>query len=511
MLAINRRSLLRLAGTAGLVATVGAGARAGEPTQGGTLVVGINDETKTLDPTYSVQFSERQVLYLLYDTFLRMQPDFSVAPGLAKSWRMENGGSRVVFTVQEGVMFHDGTALDAQAVKWNIDRRLDEKIASPQRSQLRPQIASVEVVGPLDVAFNLNGPRPGLLSDLADRAGCMVSPTAAEKYGQDFGRHPVGTGPLVLSEWTQGTSIKLSRNPNYWVKGRPYLDGVTFRSIPNALIGIQRLIVGEIDFVGNLTPDLIGRLDGQHGIDVQEAPIGRWFTLQYQVDKPPFDNVKLRQAIAYALDRNRINQIVMGGKATLANGPTPAGLWWSSPDHIVYDYDPAKAKSLLKEAGISEGTPITLSAPSDPVMLRIDQLVEEQLDAVGLKVKLAPVANSESYARVVQRAINFTPITWTQRGDPDGLFYILFSSRGFANSTGYHNPDVDKLLESGRTTMDQSVRKQIYAEVKDHLMQDLPYIPLFFSAEYVAMSSKLGGYIGMPDEIPRFAGMWKSA
>ena len=229
------------------------------------------------------------------------------------------------------------------------------------------------------------------------------------------------------------------------------------------------------------------------------------------MDKPPFDNAKLRQAIAYALDRNRINQIVMRGRGKIANGPTPDGLWWSSPDQVVYDHDPDKARALLKEAGVAPGTTLPLSASSDLVSRRIDQLVAEQLEAIGLKVQLQPVSQAESYARVVQRAINFTPMSWTQRSDPDGLLYILFDSKGFANTTGYHNPDVDQKLDEARQITDQARRRALYAQIKTLIMQDLPYIPLFFAAEYAAVSKTAHGFVWPPDQVPRYRDMWKDA
>jgi peptide/nickel transport system substrate-binding protein len=507
-LTLRRRHLM--AGAAGAYAF---GARAAEdtPQRGGTLNVGYDDDAKTFNPAASVQLSERQVLYLVYNTLLATDVDFSLKPELARAWHAENDGHRYVFELQEGVRFHDGTAFDAAAVKWNIDHRLDPAVNSPQRAQLQSVIQGVDIVSPTVVALNLTAPHPALLSDLAERPGFMISPAAATKYGADLGRNPVGTGPFVFKAWNQGTSIVLERNPNYWQPGRPYLDSVVFRDIPNHIIGLQRLTVGEVDCVTSLSPDELRQIEGNDAITMEQARVGRWYSLQYQVDKPPFDNLNLRRAIAYALDRNRINQIAMRGRATIANGPTPPGLWWSSPDQVVYEYDPDKARTLLKQAGIAPGTTLPLAASSELTLRRVDQLVAEQLAAIGLKVQLQPVSQAESYARVVKRAINFTPISWTQRSDPDGLLYILFDSKGFANTTGYSNPAVDQKLDEARQTLDQNQRKALYAEVKTALMQDLPYIPLFFAAEYAALSKTAHGFVWPPDQVPRYRDMWKAA
>jgi peptide/nickel transport system substrate-binding protein len=510
---MDRRDLLRGIGLGGLaaIAAPAAAQAPATPRRGGTLNIGFGDSTKTLDPTYSIEFSERRVLYLLYNTLIAIDRDFSLKPELARSWQIENDGRRYIFQLQDGVRFQDGTGFDAEAVKFNLDRRLDETVASPQRSQLRPVIENVEVVGPLTVAINLRNPYPSLLADLADRAGFMVSPAAVQKFGQDFGRNPVGTGAFALRNWTQGTSITLERNPDYWEKDKVFLDRIVFRSVPNPVIGMQRLIVGEVDHVDALAPDALRQLEGKDGITIERAPIGRWYSLQWQVDKAPFNNVKLRQAIAHALDRDRINQITQDGRATISNGPVPPGLWWSSPDTVVYGHDVEKARALLAEAGVQPGTALTLTTPSDPLYRRINQLVAEQLGAIGLQATLTPVAMSDFYSRVVSRAINFTPINWAQRADPDGLLNILFHSKGFANTTGYSNPALDTLLEAGRRTLDQAERKRIYIQARDIIQADLPYISLYFAAEFAGYSRKLNGFAWMPDSIPRFRYCWKAA
>ncbi len=508
---MDRRTLLAAIGLGGLVVNASSAIAQERPRSGGTLTVGFEDSTKTLDPTYSVQFSERRILYLIYNTLVAIDTDFSLKPELARSWTVENDGKRYVFSLQPGVKFHDGTDFDAESVRFNLERRLDETVASPQRNQLRPVIDSIEVLGPLSIAINLKNPYPAMLSDLADRAGFMVSPGAVRKLGPDFGRNPVGTGPFTLRDWTQGTSITLERFADSWEKDRTYLDRIVFRSIPNAVIGMQRLLVGEIDFIDGLAPDNLRQLEGKDGLIIEKARVGRWYSFQWQVDKPPFDNAKLRQAIAHAINRERINQITMDGKATVANGPTPAGLWWSAPDTVVYEYDPVKAKAALAEAGVAPGTVITLVTPSDPLYRRINQLVAEQLAAIDLKVTLQPVATSEYYARVVARAINFTTTNWTQRADPDGLYYILFHSKGFANTTGYSNPEVDRLLEAARHTQDSAERKKLYAQVTEFVARDLPYISLYYAAEFAARTRKLHGFVWMPDNIPRFRSAWKEA
>ena len=496
-----------LAGLALTALTLGATQAATQPRIGGTLNVGFVEDAKTLDPTFSVQWSERQVLYLVYNTLLRMQPDFSLTPELAESWEIQEDGKRVVFKLREGVKFHDGTDFNAEAVKFNLDRRMDEAVGSPQRKQLAGVISKVEVVDDHTVAVITETPFAPLLSYLAERPGFMISPAAAEKYGEDFGSNPVGTGPFVFKEWTRGSRIVVEQNPDYWEEGLPYLDGVVLSDMGGSVVGMQRLMTAELDYIDSLTPQDLQLLEGADGIELAQIIVGRWYSYQWQWDKPPFDNAKLRKAIAHAIDRDRLNEVTMRGQARLSNGPTPTGLWWHADGLVGYDYDPEMARKLIAEAG-AKGMEIGLATPENQVLRQLNQLVQEQLNEVGLKVELKPVAQSEWYSRVVERAINFTPMRWTQRPDPDGLLSILFHSGGFANSTGYSNPEVDRLLEKARMTFDQPQRKELYDQAHGLILEDLPYVPIYFAAEFAAMRDRVMGFQWTPDQVPRFYNVW---
>jgi peptide/nickel transport system substrate-binding protein len=504
---IGRREALAAIGGSLLL---GSAARAETPQTGGTLNVGLVNDAKTYDPIYSVEFTERAVLYLVFNTLVKYAPDFSIRPELAKSWETSPDGKRIVFTLQDGVTFHDGTPFNSDVVKWNIEKRLDPAVQSPQRNLLAPIIASIEVLDPLRVAFNLTQPSPGIFSLLGDRPGFMVSPTAWQKLGKDYGGQPVGTGAFKFKEWVRGSQVTLEKNPNYWETGLPYLDRIVFRDLAGSVVGLQRLLTSEIDYVGELTPSDVVPLERRTDIVLAPIKVGRWYFLQWHVNAAPFDNAKLRLAFAHAIDRGRINDITMRGKGTLSNGPTPEGLWWYDPSIKSFDYDPAKAKALLTEAGYPNGFDAVLATPQITVFQQLDQLLQEQLAAVGIRLTLPPVAASEWYAKVVNGTTNMTPSRWTQRADPDGLLTILFDSKGFANTMKYSNPQVDALLQQARTTYDIPTRKRLYSEVQQLIVNDLPMVPLIFSAEYGALRSNLRGFEWIPDQIPRFREVWKA-
>ena len=500
-----------LIGLALFLCVPGDAVKAAEPVQGGTLNVGFFDDAKTLDPVYSVALSERQILFLMFDNLIDIGADFSLKPSLATSWEYQNGEKRVLLHLRTGVKFHDGTDFDADAVKWNLDWRMLPETNSPARSQLSSVIDNVEVVDKATVAINLKQPFPPLLSLLTDRAGLMVSPAAVKKYGKDFGSNPVGTGPFLLKSWTRGSRIELERNAAYWQQGQPYLDRVIFSDISTAVLGSQRLTTGELDFVAQITPQNARLLESNPDIKLVPVSVGKWYALQWHWDKPPFNNAKLRQAVAYAVDRQRINALLWSGKGSIANSETPPGLWWSPPDQEHYSYDPARAKKLLAESGYDTAIEIPLSAPSDTTLRQLVQLVKENLEAIGLKIRLEPIAQSEWYARAVAKQINFTPMRWTLRADPDGLIQFLFDTKGAANSTGYSNPEVDKLIAQARGTSDTATRKKLYEQIHQYIAQDLPYVSLAFSGEFVAMNKKVDGFVQMPDLIPRYRTLWKTS
>ena len=489
---------------AGMLSALPAGAQS--PVRGGTLTVGFPADAATFDPRFSVIFSERQVMYPVYNTLTKLGPDFSINPELATSWEVLDGGKRIVFKLREGVKFHDGTEFDANAVKWNIDSRLDEATKSPQRKQLVNVVESVEVIDRYTVEFNLLGPFPALMGMLAQRVGFVVSPTAARKHGEEFGSNPVGTGPFLFKEWVRGSHVRLERNPDYWEEGLPYLDKIDYEDVAGSVVGIQRLVTGEIDYVGQLSPNDIRAIEDNADIELHPVKVGRWHSLQWRWDRPPFDNADFRRAVAHAIDRKHIVDILTAGKATMAAGPTPPGLWWySDPD--AFEHDPDKAREYLEKSGY-KGDEVLLTVAGTGIYPRIGQLVQEQLLDVGINIQINAVPQKGWYGKVLKGEFEFTPTRWTQRPDPDGLLQILFHTEGFANSTKYSNPKVDALLDEARTMTDIPARTKLYAEAQRHIAADLPYVSLFFAVEYGATRTHVHGFEWIPDQIPRFRELW---
>lgn len=494
----------------GLLATADSALAQDRPVLGGTLNVSLPNDAKSLDPTYQINFTERQPLYLIYNNLVGLTPDFSYAPELAEKWELVDSGRKLIFHLRQGVKFHDGTVFDAAAVKWNLEHRMNPQTASPSRQLLAELIDSVDIDGPTRVAINLKGPAPNLLGMLGQREGFMISPAAAAKYGKELGVNPVGTGPFVFKEWDPGNRLVVDKNPNYWEPGKPYLDRIVFLQTSNTAVGVPRLMTRELDFVSALTPVDVRPLEGRAGVKLSRSPGNRWMALQMRIDKPPFDNPKLRQAMAHAIDRKRIVDIVMSGKADVAEGPTPPGLWWFDESVTGYPYDPAKARALLAEPGVKPETELVLSVSPVAINQQVSQLAQEQLQAVGLKVRIEPVSIADWYPQLLNGVINFLPIRWSQRPDPDGLFSYLYHSKSGHNSSKYISPELDSLLDRARALEDRNARRDLYIQAQKMMVRDLPYIYIFHSIEFAAMRDEVRNYVWIPDEIPRFREVWKT-
>jgi peptide/nickel transport system substrate-binding protein len=478
------------------------------PVRGGTLSIGWIPGAKTFDPHLSVQWPERFVLYMVFNTLVGLDKSFNVIPELARSWQVSSDGKRVTFQLQRGVKFHDGTEFNAETVKWNVERVLDPNTKSPQRSQLEA-VAAVTVVDPHTVAFELKRPFAPLLAALGERPGFIVSPAAVQKSGDGFGRTPVGTGPFRLVEWVADSRVTLERFPDYWDKGKPYLDRIVYRVVPDPTVRLTMVRTGEVDIATDVDAKDVPSLQGEARLKVAELkPPARWTGLQWQVDKPPFNNLALRQAIALAVNREELRTVLHLGFGEPARGPVVPGLWWFDPGFTGMRHDPALAKRKLAEAGYPNGFRYRFQVTNTPQWIRQAELLQAQLAPIGVTLELELVNPADAYALVVQRKSNWTHTNWTQRADPNGLLHILFHSKGFANTTGYSNPRVDELLDRAAALFEPERRKPLYREAERIIVDEAPYVFLNYTAEFAVMSRKVQNWEWVPDLVPRFRDLW---
>ena len=501
---------------AAATATPGAAVTAGEkPVRGGTLTVGLASDIANLDPAKSNLFVDRLVQYQIYDSLVTVDEKLEIKPALAESWDTSDPKA-VVLKLRKGVKFHDGTEFNAEAVRWNIQRILDDR-ASPRFSELAT-VEGIDVVDPSTVKLRLKEPFAPLFSLLVDRAGMIVSPAAAQKGGADFTRAPAGggTGPFRFVEWRKDERIVLERNPEYWRKDKdggalPYLDRVVYRPIPNEETRLANLKTGEIDVSDGAPAKDVEAIKKDQNLIYRQLPAFARGGIWLNANAEPFNNKALRQAFAYATDRAEIVKTVLFDISVVGTGPV-------APPHLGYDanfkgiqFDQAKAKEKLAEGGKPGGFSFKLFIQSGSPQTQIyGELLKDQLKKVGIDVELV----QQEFTKVVSdtQAGNFQAslIGWSGRIDPDGDMFSHFSTGGSLNYGKYSNPAADAALQEGRTTFDAEKRKAAYRRANQIIGEDSPYIFVSNGVASQVSTNKIRNYLLMPDNMMRFAETWKN-
>ncbi|RCK46508.1 peptide ABC transporter substrate-binding protein [Thalassospira profundimaris] len=457
----------------------------------GVLLVGQIAEPKSLDPAADTAVNDFRILVNMYDGLVRYKDGtLEVEPDLAKSWTISDDGKVYTFKLREGVTFHDGTPFNAEAVKYNFDRMLDEK--HPQHDTgpfplafFFSAIDHVDVMDDLTVKFTLKEPYAPFLSNLAYPPGLQVSPTAVKKYGKDFGRHPVGTGPFKFAEWESNAKVVVTRNDDYW-DGAPKLDAVVFRPITDANTRVAELMAGGIDLMVEVPPDNLGQLESDANFAVyQQAGPHLWFLILNTKDGP-FKDKRVRQAINYAINKKALVDNVLQGTADIAAGPIPPAFAWAYDKSLQpYPYDVEKAKKLIDEAGAA-GKEVTFyvteggSGMLDPIPM--GAAIQADLAKVGLKVKIETYEWNTFLGKVnpgLEGKADMAEMAW-MTNDPDTLPYLALRTdawpdKGGFNSGYYSNPKVDELLEKARTSTDQNERAKLYREMQQIVHDDAPW------------------------------------
>ncbi|MER6976969.1 ABC transporter substrate-binding protein [Streptomyces carpinensis] len=481
---------------------------AGKPVHGGTLTFATAMDITTLDPAFSQNFSERFAFYAMYNTLVAYDQNFNLVPELAERWQTSKDGKTLTLFLRKGVKFHDGTPFNAAAVKWNLDRLLDESTNSPLRGQLTPPVRSVKVVDDSTVALDLQSAWRPLLAALGERPGFMISPTAYKKYGKDYGLHPVGTGPFEFVSFTQNSSLKLKRFDGYWDPSHVYLDGITFQNVQDAQVQLTMLRTGEAQIADQMTPQLATTLQGVSSVAVSQRPTGDWYAMQMDCDKPPFNDARLRQAIAYATNRDGVRDALFLGKARDAAGPIGIGWAYDAHDSApVYAYDLDKAKALVAQANAT-GKRVRYVNSSQSDYQSIAQLLHEDYVKTGLNLQVGTVPASDYYNSVVADKNYWSLTKWTPRADPDGLLRNILHSGSNGNTTGYHNPEVDRLLDEAAGINDLTKAAPLYHQICRLVEKDAPYAWVIWPDALVPHTTNLGGLKLYPDGIYRLRSLW---
>ncbi len=455
------------------------------------LVVGQIAEPASLDPGVSTASNDFRILVNIYEGLVRYMPGtLEVEPALATDWTISDDGLTYTFNLREGVTFHDGTPFDAEAVKFNFDRLLDEEHPAADTGPFPlafffSAIDRVEVVDPMTVRIVLSEPFAPFLSNLAYPTGLIVSPAAVMERGQEFGRNPAGTGPFRFAAWEAGRQVTIERHDAYW--GDPAeLQAVVFRPITDANTRAAEMLSGGLDVMVEVPPDALSQFRDSEDFEVYEQTGPHlWFVI-LNTRSGPLADKRVRQAVNYAIDKDAIANDILQGTATPAKGViAPAFGWAHDPSLEGYPHDPEKARELLAEAG-AEGASLTFyvaeggSGMLDPVAM--GTAIQADLEEVGLDVEIETYEWNTFLANVnpgLEGKADMAEMAW-MTNDPDTLPFLTLRTEAMPESGGfnsgyYSNPEVDRLLEEARRTTDQQRRAELYREAERIIVEDAPW------------------------------------
>ena len=478
--------------------------------KGGTFVLGLVAEPTSLDPATLTDINSMRILSSIYDTLVQFDENgFDLKPGLATKWTVTPDGLNYTFELRKGVKFHDGTAFNAAAVKFNFDRMLDPK---NQYANTGPfpfggfyygSIKETKVVDESTVVLVLAQPYSPLLNSLTLNQGRIVSPDAVKKSGKDYGQSPVGTGPFKFSEWQHGVRVVVTRNDDYW-NGAPLLDKIVFRPIPDEQTRYTELKSGNADAIVDVPPDNVAQVksDSKFKFIEQPGPHIWWVTLNMQ--KAPFDKVAVRQAMMYAINRDAISKDILKGTGTVATGPIPPSIKWAYTDDVTkYAYDPTKAKQMLADAGYASGLKLTFWIPESGSGMQSPKsmatAIQGDLAKIGVTVDIKTFewgAYLNKYGAGFGTDADMAAMSFMlDPGDPAPYLGLVADSAASApagfNGGYYKSATVDKLLHEALATTDQAQRGKLYQQVSQQMSKDVPWIFIDNQIQNAAFSTKV--------------------
>ncbi|MFS0553964.1 glutathione ABC transporter substrate-binding protein [Brevibacillus sp. 179-C9.3 HS] len=464
--------------------------------EGGTLIIARMSDAANLDPHFILTINEASVVQgKVYEGLVKRDMNMDIQPQLATSWEQIDDLTWE-FTLRKGVVFHDGTRFDAQAVKRTFDRVLDPKVASP-RAAMFEKVKLVKVIDPYRVQIILHKPFAPLLSILASHEGSIISPTAIDKYGRELSHHPVGTGPYQFQSWEPGSQITLSKNQSYWGDAGT-LDQVVFKVVPDDEARIAMVENGEVHVAESIPVMELDRIQASSQMRVYRSDaLGTEF-VGFNVARPPLNDIRVRKAISMAIETGAIIKGVYNNVGTMANSPMGPHVFGYSPTVKSYPYDINQARRLLAEAGYPDGFPIQMITYNRQDRILVAQVIRSQLKGIGIDAELQIVSYDEFVQTIEKNKDHEIFVSgWANAtGDADYNQYNLFhtSGGGAGNSFQYSNPELDRLIEAGRVETDPAKRLAIYAKAQELELQDALVVPIRNLENLAVISNKIQGF-----------------
>jgi peptide/nickel transport system substrate-binding protein len=499
------RFLRRFLALAVILTGVWSGAAAAQ----GTFRVAVGVEPDTLDPIQMTTTTVANLVDYVVETLTSIGQDGKIGPGLAESWTVSPDGTQYTLRLRKGVTFHDGTPLDAKAVKWNLDRLKDTSLRVPIRAPY--PIKEVEAVDASTVRVTLSRPSAPFVSALSWTTAGIVSPAAADKQGNEYKNivHPVGTGPYVFKERKKGESMTVTLYDRYWGR-KPHYDTVVFRIVPEAATRESLILAGQVDLIVLPPVADLPALGRNPAVKVLLAPSDRTIFISLNTTKPPLNDVRVRQALNYAVDKSALINSVLFGAADPMDAPMAPSLFGYCKVG-AYEFNQAKAKQLLSEAGIKPGTKIAFMHPTGRYVQdkEASQAIAGFLREVGLEAEMSTM-DWPSYIRIINagpadKTTHYLAYLGWAPAFLDSSQQMLQFWSGYHPPAGlattfYKDPRVDELILAADRDSNPDKRRELYCEVAKKVWADAPWLFLYVQRYPIVHSAKVRDVGSIPNE-----------
>jgi peptide/nickel transport system substrate-binding protein len=454
----------------------------------------------TLDPQFVTDIPTARVVTQLHETLIYPDSTGKMVGVLAEKWEVSDDSLSWTFHLRRGVKFHDGAPFNANAVKFTFDRIMAKETAAPRASSAAA-IASVEVKDENTVVIKTKSPYAPLLAQLSAYNLAIISPAAGGKLNNEYSRAPAGTGPFKLGKWTPGERLTIVRNEEYWGK-KAASSAVDFTIVPEDSARVLMLMSGEADVISNVPPVMVNRLKGAPGVKIVETTGFRTIYVGLNLDIKPFDNLKVRQAVAHAIDTKALLAGVMNSIGT-AGGGLESTVIPGSAKIDPYPYNPELAKKLLAEAGYPNGFSSEFYVTTGRYIndKQLGEAIQAQLAKVGIKVNLQSPEFGAYSAMLRQKKVPmFLLGKGSPTGDPDFTLTINVHTEGSGNYGNYRSPKVDQLLDEQRSTVDVAKRNELLRQILQQSYDDVPWITLFYENQIFGQRDNVRGLEVLPNE-----------
>lgn len=474
-----------------------------------TLKIALQDDPDTLDPVSNWSFVGRHVLQSLCDKIVDIDEKGQIIPMLATSWEWNADSTALTLKLRKDALFHDGTKVDAAAIKYNLERGLNAKIS--RRKAEISAISAIDVVDDTTVKINLKEPSVPLLAALSDRAGMIVSPKAGEALGDKFTEAPVCSGPYKFKERVTQDHITLEKFADYYNADQFHFDELVYRGMPDSSVRLLNLRSGQIDLMERLAATDVEGLKADSGFAVDPVIGLGYYGITFDItgEGANLDAGKkaaIREAFSLAIDRDAINSVVFDGQASTGNQPFP-------PSSVFYDKNfpvPARdldaAKKKMEEAGV-KSVNLEVLVPTDAERQQVVQLIQAMVQEIGINVSIKPTELMTLLDVARQGKFEAHLVGWSGRVDPDLNITPMLACGASGNDAHYCNKDLDAILTKARALTDTEARKAEYSKVMAILLKDLPIVYLYHSQWIFAHNSNLTGFKPAPDGIIRLNGV----